>query len=418
MIDDGRIVATGEIGELELRNPAMMRGYYEMPEETAAVIVDGWLQTGDLVRDNGDGTYTFVGRKKEVIRRRGENLSPAEVEAALQRHPDVAEAAVIGVPSDLSEEDVKAFVVAAPGRTIDLDRSARARRRAAGALQGAALHRGRHRASAHRDRPARQASAPEGTQPGRDRLRGPDEERGSMKRGRTTRATLIVLMFAVGACGGGKKDSSSESSSTSTTVPDAATEAAAAPSLLLVQSDLPAGWKATPHQDDPGDAAIQKKLADCAGASDPSRSIANLDSPDFDLGDAEVSSSVDVVATRADFEKDVAALKSSKYVTCVKQLFGTELERQIQQEAPDATVDDVSLARVASPTYGDVTVALKGTVTLTVKGRTVVFYLSDYAFGRGRSEVDVNFFNIGRPFDPALEQSLLAKAVAKLKVAV
>ena len=92
-----------------------MRGYYEMPDETAAVIVDGWLRTGDLVTANADDTYTFIGRKKEVIRRRGENLSPAEVEAALERHPDVAEAAVIGVPSDLSEEDVKAFVVAAPG---------------------------------------------------------------------------------------------------------------------------------------------------------------------------------------------------------------------------------------------------------------------------------------------------------------
>jgi crotonobetaine/carnitine-CoA ligase len=120
VIEDGRPVVTGEIGELELRNPAIMRGYYEMPEETAAVIVDGWLRTGDLVRDNGDGTYTFIGRRKEVIRRRGENLSPAEVEAALQRHPDVAEAAVVGVPSDLSEEDVKAFVVAAAGRTIDV----------------------------------------------------------------------------------------------------------------------------------------------------------------------------------------------------------------------------------------------------------------------------------------------------------
>ena len=120
VVDDGKLASPGEIGELQLHNPAMMRGYYEMPEETAAVLVDGWLKTGDLVRDNGDETYTFVGRKKEVIRRRGENLSPAEVEAALQRHPDVAEAAVVGVPSDLSEEDVKAFVVAAPGRTVDV----------------------------------------------------------------------------------------------------------------------------------------------------------------------------------------------------------------------------------------------------------------------------------------------------------
>jgi len=118
--DNGRVVGPGEAGELELRNPVIMRGYYEMPQETAAVIVDGWLHTGDLVRANADETYTFLGRIKEVIRRRGENLSPTEVEAALERHPDVAEAAVIGVPSDLSEEDVKAFVVAAPGRTPDL----------------------------------------------------------------------------------------------------------------------------------------------------------------------------------------------------------------------------------------------------------------------------------------------------------
>jgi crotonobetaine/carnitine-CoA ligase len=117
--DDGRDVAVEGVGELELRNPAIMRGYYEMPDETAAVKVDGWLRTGDLVRVDGGDVYTFVGRKKEVIRRRGENLAPAEVEAALQRHPAVAEAAVIGVPSDLSEEDVKAFVVAAPGATVD-----------------------------------------------------------------------------------------------------------------------------------------------------------------------------------------------------------------------------------------------------------------------------------------------------------
>jgi carnitine-CoA ligase len=90
-----------------------------MPDETAAVMVGGWLRTGDLVRDNGDETYTFIGRKKEVIRRRGENLSPAEVEAVLEQHAAVAEAAVVGVPSDLSEEDVKAFVVAAPGHAVD-----------------------------------------------------------------------------------------------------------------------------------------------------------------------------------------------------------------------------------------------------------------------------------------------------------
>jgi len=108
-------------GELELRNPAIMRGYYDMPEETAAVLVDGWLRTGDLVTQNDDGSYTFAGRKKDVIRRRGENLSPAEVEAALERHPSVAEAAVVAVPSELSEDEVKVFLVPAAGTAGTLD---------------------------------------------------------------------------------------------------------------------------------------------------------------------------------------------------------------------------------------------------------------------------------------------------------
>jgi len=116
LIED-RNAAVGEVGELELKSPAVMLGYYDMPEETDKVLSEGWLRTGDLVRVNEDGTYTFVGREKELIRRRGENLSPVEVEAALEAHPEVAEAAVVGVPSELSEEEVKAFVVLVEGAT-------------------------------------------------------------------------------------------------------------------------------------------------------------------------------------------------------------------------------------------------------------------------------------------------------------
>jgi len=109
-------------GELELRNPAVMKGYWGMPEETEGVLsADGWLRTGDLVTANADGTFTFVGRKKEVIRRRGENVAPAEIEEALASHPDVVEAAVVGVPSELSEEDIKAFVVLRDGVEADFD---------------------------------------------------------------------------------------------------------------------------------------------------------------------------------------------------------------------------------------------------------------------------------------------------------
>ncbi len=116
----GPALGPGETGELLLRNPVITPGYWDMPEATAAVkTAGGWLRTGDLVTVNDDGTYTFVGRRKEVLRRRGENLSPLEVEEVLDAHPDVLESAVIGVASELTEEEIKAFVVPAPGARVD-----------------------------------------------------------------------------------------------------------------------------------------------------------------------------------------------------------------------------------------------------------------------------------------------------------
>jgi crotonobetaine/carnitine-CoA ligase len=111
----GAVVQPGGTGELELRNPVLTPGYWGMPAETAAVLDGDWLHTGDLVTAHQDGTYTFVSRVKEVIRRRGENLSPLEVEEVLDSHPAVLESAVVGVPSELSEEEVKAFIVPAAG---------------------------------------------------------------------------------------------------------------------------------------------------------------------------------------------------------------------------------------------------------------------------------------------------------------
>src|SRR5690349_18448618 len=114
-VNDARVVD----GELQLRNPVVMKGYWGMPEESERVLLEGgWLRTGDLVTENEDGTYTFLGRQKEVIRRRGENLAPAEVEEALASHDDVLEAAVVGVPSELTEEEVKAFVVVTDGADL------------------------------------------------------------------------------------------------------------------------------------------------------------------------------------------------------------------------------------------------------------------------------------------------------------
>lgn len=114
----GADLPVGETGELLLRNPAVTPGYFGMTEETAAVLVDGWLHTGDLVTRNEDGTFTFSARLKEVIRRKGENLAPAEVEEVLRTHPGVADCAVTGVAVGMSEEDVKAFVVRADSAEV------------------------------------------------------------------------------------------------------------------------------------------------------------------------------------------------------------------------------------------------------------------------------------------------------------
>jgi len=116
---DGTEVPDGEVGELQFRNPAMTPGYWNAPEISARTLADGWLHTGDAGYVDPDGDVILVGRYKEMIRRRGENIAPREVEDVLTLHPAVREAAVIGVPSELSEEDVVACVILEPGQTAD-----------------------------------------------------------------------------------------------------------------------------------------------------------------------------------------------------------------------------------------------------------------------------------------------------------
>jgi len=120
LVDDaGTDVGPDEVGELLLRNPTMALGYFRDPERTAETFRDGWLHTGDLLRRDADGFHFFVDRKKDVIRRRGENISSVEVERVLAEHPDVGYVSIVGVPSELTDEEVLAYVVPRPGTTID-----------------------------------------------------------------------------------------------------------------------------------------------------------------------------------------------------------------------------------------------------------------------------------------------------------
>ncbi|MFD0847123.1 AMP-binding protein [Sphingosinicella xenopeptidilytica] len=122
--DERKSVPTGEVGEIVTRphDPTLMfSGYLGMPEVNAELIRDGWYHTGDLGKLDAAGNLYFAGRKKDIIRRRGENMSALEIERGIETHPAVFEAAAFGVPSPATEEDVAVAVVLRPGAALTDD---------------------------------------------------------------------------------------------------------------------------------------------------------------------------------------------------------------------------------------------------------------------------------------------------------
>ena len=116
--ETGEAIGTGTVGEITIKNPATMPGYWRNEEQTKFSLRDGWLYTGDLGWMDDDGFLYFVDRKKDIIRRRGENISSQEVEDVIKRHPDVLDCAVVAVPSDLGEDEVKAYILPRQGADL------------------------------------------------------------------------------------------------------------------------------------------------------------------------------------------------------------------------------------------------------------------------------------------------------------
>lgn len=120
-IETGEMLSPGEIGEIAVRGPQIMKGYWNKPEETAQVLRDGWLLTGDLGYMDEEGYFYVVDRKKDMIIAGGLNIYPREVEEVLYEHPDVQEVVVAGIPDPYRGETVKAYIVLRKGASISTE---------------------------------------------------------------------------------------------------------------------------------------------------------------------------------------------------------------------------------------------------------------------------------------------------------
>jgi long-chain acyl-CoA synthetase len=118
MDKEGKNVAQGEVGEILFKGPNATKGYWRLPGETAESIRDGWVYTGDLAKQDEEGYFYIVGRKKDLIITGGYNVYPREIEEVLYTHPAVYEAAVIGIPDEAKGEIPKAFVALKPEQVI------------------------------------------------------------------------------------------------------------------------------------------------------------------------------------------------------------------------------------------------------------------------------------------------------------
>jgi long-chain acyl-CoA synthetase len=116
--DSWEFLLAGEQGEIVVRGPQVMRGYWNRPDETEQVLRDGWLKTGDIGMMSDDGYFTIVDRAKDIIIAGGLKIFPREVDEVLYAHPKVLEAAAVGVPDEYRGETVRAYIVVKPGETL------------------------------------------------------------------------------------------------------------------------------------------------------------------------------------------------------------------------------------------------------------------------------------------------------------
>jgi hypothetical protein len=231
-------------------------------------------------------------------------------------------------------------------------------------------------------------------------------------------AMLVASALVLAGCGGDDETppvaTAPATTAAAITAVDAAADKAKATTLVLTSTDLP-GWTAKPAQNDPADKAFDDQLAACVGRPSPSTyTTARAASSSFSMGPAEVSSDVDIVRTVEDFNAEVAAVRGPKYAPCVRNGLTKLLQQQLP---PGTTVQSATVARLPIGGIGVFSARFRATIKLLIQGQPAIVYQDAILLGKGRVELSASFTNLGRPFNPALEQALVAKLGARLQAA-
>jgi hypothetical protein len=231
-------------------------------------------------------------------------------------------------------------------------------------------------------------------------------------------AMLVASALVLAGCGGDDETppvaTAPATTAAAITAVDAAADKAKATTLVLTSTDLPE-WTAKPVQNDPADKAFDDQLAACVGRPSPSiYTTARAASSTFSMGPAEVSSDVDIVRTVEDFNADVAAVRGAKYAPCVRNGLTKLLQRQLP---PGTAVRSATVARLPIGGFGVFSARFRASIKLLIQGQPAIVYQDAILLGKGRVELSASFTNLGRPFNPALEQALVAKLGARLQAA-
>ena len=217
---------------------------------------------------------------------------------------------------------------------------------------------------------------------------------------------VLALALAAAGCGGGGGTASDEEVVGSPPAVGKEADAATARTIVLQQSDMPAGWRGVPHSEDPVERARNRELSLCLGRPEPEGSRSTIVyGPDLSMGQTQVSSIATVLNTVEDARADLAAIRGPKYGDCVV----TALRDSLRRQAPDAGVEAVAYEPLPVESFGDGSVGIRLTANLVYPDRTDRLFADLVYISKNRATVSATFFSFNEPFPATLEQALVSR---------